>query len=120
MGKTVLIVDDSLFVRNLMRDILQDAGIKNIVDAIDGKDSIEKYDLAKPDLVFMDIMMPGMNGIDAMKEIILRHKDAKIIIITSIQQSAVIKDALNSGALDFISKPVKREEVQSQIKKYFG
>lgn len=107
---TVLIVDDSSFARNMIKRFLVEVagrfGIKLItIEGKDGMDAVELYDLYKPGLVFMDIVMPNKTGIEALREIKEKHKDAKVVICSSMGQSEYIKEAIKLGSLDFIIKP---------------
>lgn len=117
-GKKILIADDSVFTRNLMRKFVLDAGVDRISEAKDGREAIDIYEKEMPDLVLMDIMMPNMNGLEALKAIREKHPDAKVIIYTASNQELVIKQALNEGALDFLPKPILREDVIAVIKRY--
>jgi two-component system, chemotaxis family, chemotaxis protein CheY len=118
MGRKILIVDDSAFTRAVIKDFATEAGAEIIVEACDGQEAIDKYETEKPDLVFLDIMMPNVNGIDALKTIMQRHKDARVVMFTSAQQDIIQKEALEAGALEFMPKPIKKEDVLSIIGRY--
>ena len=118
MGLSVMIVDDSLFTRELLRKQITVAGAEVVVEALDGKEAVERYDQLKPDLVFMDFLMRRMNGIEALKAIIAKHKDAKIIIYTSVSQKIVRKEAMNSGAKAFVRKPFGENEILRLVREY--
>lgn len=107
---TVLIVDDSTFSRKMIKSFLQEVagrfGIKLVtIEGENGMEAVELYDLYKPGLVFMDVVMPKKTGIEALKEIMEKHKDAKVIICSSMGQSSYINEAIRLGSLDFIVKP---------------
>ncbi len=102
---SVIIVDDSLFVRNSIKQMLKPTNITIVAEADDGISAVEKYKSLRPDLVLMDIMMPNMNGIEAMKKIKEFDPKCKIIVISSLHQEHIIKEAKQMGALDFIIKP---------------
>lgn len=107
---TVLVVDDSAFARKMMKSFLTEVavrfGIKLVtIEGKNGAEAVKLYDLYKPGLVFMDIVMPEKNGLEALKEIKAKHEDAKVIICSSMGQSAYIKEAIRLGSLDFIVKP---------------
>lgn len=118
MPLKVLITDDSMFMRNMLKKLITEAGAEIAGEAGDGNEAISKYESLHPDLVFMDIMMPNMNGIDALKGIIAKNKNAKIIMCTSVGQEQVVNEAVEAGASDFILKPFTKEDVETIIKKY--
>jgi len=112
----VMIVDDSAFMRDMIKNILKDSSdVGEILEASDGEEAIEKYKLGKPQIVFMDIMMPKVNGIEALKAIMEADPNAKVIMCTSIGQEKIISDAVEAGAKDFITKPFKPEEISAII-----
>jgi two-component system, chemotaxis family, chemotaxis protein CheY len=109
--KTVLVVDDALFMRNLLRDIFEAAGWLVVAEAENGAQAIEHYRNFHPDLVTMDIVMPELGGIDAMKRILTDDPQAKIIICSALGQDRMVMEALKSGAKDFIVKPFQDAKV---------
>ncbi|MFX3674839.1 MAG: response regulator [Paenisporosarcina sp.] len=116
----VLIVDDAKFMRVTIGNMLRDLRFDVVGEAENGKVAIEKYRQLKPDVVTMDITMPVMSGIHAVKAIISEFPDAKIVMITALGQQKMLKEALESGAKDFISKPfhpVQLEQVMLNITK---
>lgn len=113
----VLITDDTAFMRMSLRNVLEKNGMEVIGEAENGKDSIEKYLELGPDLVTMDITMPVMDGITAVKEIKQKDPAAKIIMVSAMGQKQMVVEALKSGALDFIIKPFQPERVVEAIKK---
>ncbi|HNY12271.1 MAG TPA: response regulator [Candidatus Wallbacteria bacterium] len=117
MSKRILVVDDALIMRMMIKDILSVSGYEICGEAVDGFDAIEKYKQLKPDLVTMDIIMPKCSGIEALKEIIKADAKARIIVITAIDQREALMDAIKSGAKDFIVKPFDEERVISAISK---
>ncbi|MFH2020295.1 MAG: response regulator [archaeon] len=117
MGLKILIVDDSVFMRTIIKNALQGFDIAEISEAGTADEGVAKYSEKKPDIVFMDIVMPGKNGIDALKEIMSKNKDAKVVMCTSVGQEKIIEDAVNSGAYDFITKPFKEDEIKNVISK---
>jgi len=106
-----LIVDDALFMRNLLRDIFEAADWEVIAEAENGLKAVEKYRLHKPDLITMDIVMPDMGGIDAMKKILLDHPEARVIMCSALGQDSMVLEAIKSGARDFIIKPFQESQV---------
>jgi two-component system chemotaxis response regulator CheY len=118
MGLNILIVDDSAFMRNMLKQVIGETDAQIVGEGSNGKEAIEKYTQLKPQLVFMDIMMPEVNGIEALKGIIANDKNAKVVMCTSVGQQKVINEAVEAGASDFIIKPFQKEDILAIIKKY--
>ncbi|QPC46355.1 response regulator [Mangrovibacillus cuniculi] len=117
MGKSILIVDDAAFMRMMIKDILTKNGYNVVAEAADGAQAVEKYKEHKPDLVTMDITMPEMDGITALKEIKSYDANAKIIMCSAMGQQAMVIDAIQAGAKDFIVKPFQADRVIEAIAK---
>src|SRR5690606_14972456 len=117
MSATVLIVDDAAFMRMMLKDILEKNGYTVIGEAENGRDARDKYIELKPDIVTMDITMPVMDGITAVKEIIGINSQAKIIMCSAMGQQAMLLDAIQAGAKDFIIKPFQEDRVIDALKK---
>ena len=113
----ILIVDDAAFMRMMLKDILIKAGHEVVGEASNGKEAVAKYDEIKPDIVTLDITMPEMDGLQALKEIKKRHSDARVIMCSAMGQQAMVIDAIQSGAKDFIVKPFKGEKVLQSVEK---
>lgn len=114
----VLIVDDAMFMRVTIGNMLTELGFEVIGEAENGKIAIEKYRELQPDVVTMDITMPVMSGIESVKAIISESPDAKIIMITALGQHKMLKEALENGAKDFITKPfhpIQLEQVMNNV-----
>lgn len=109
-----MIIDDSAFMRMMLKDILGKNG-HEISEAENGRDGVEKYTNMKPDLVAMDIVMPEVTGIEAVREIMKNDPEASIIMISALGQEAMVKEALEAGAKDFIVKPFKKEKVVETV-----
>ncbi|MGI6096662.1 MAG: response regulator [Dethiobacteria bacterium] len=120
MAKTALITDDTAFMRMTLRNILEKNGYKVVAEAGDGKEALEKYKQHKPDLVTMDITMPNVDGITAIKEIIAFDPEAKIIVVSAMGQKALVIDALNAGAKDFVVKPFQPDRIIEALQKLVG
>lgn len=104
--KGILIVDDSLFMRRFLKNILIESNYNEIIEAENGMQAIHMYKIFSPEIVIMDITMPMLNGIDALKEIISIDPKAKVIICSALGgQQIIIKEAIKSGAIDFVVKP---------------
>ncbi|MDN5293743.1 MAG: two-component system, chemotaxis family, chemotaxis protein CheY [Eubacteriales bacterium] len=117
MGKKVLIVDDAAFMRMMIRDILERHGYEVVGEAENGEQAVEMYKKLRPDLVTMDITMPEMDGITAVKEIMKFDPKAKIIMCSAMGQQAMVIDAIQAGARDFIVKPFQPERVLEAVTK---
>ncbi len=116
MARTVLVVDDAAFMRMMIRDILSKEGYA-IHEAVNGRDAVQKYVEVRPDLVTMDITMPEMSGLDALREIRLKDPQAKVLMVSAMGQQKMIVEALESGALDFLVKPFQPTKVLETVKK---
>lgn len=117
MGQRILIVDDAAFMRMMIKDILSKNGFEVVGEAQDGAEAIEKYKELTPDLVTMDITMPEMDGITALKTIKESNPAAKIIMCSAMGQQAMVIDAIQAGAKDFIVKPFQADRVIEAIQK---
>lgn len=115
----VLIVDDSLIIRKKVSKILENLGHEVTFDAINGQEAIDAYVKYKPDLVTMDITMPDMDGITAVKHIIKDDKDAKIIMVTSHGQEDMVIKSIQAGAVGYILKPITDEKLAQVIGEVF-
>jgi two-component system, chemotaxis family, chemotaxis protein CheY len=120
MANRILIVDDAAFMRMMIRDILSKNGYDVCGEANDGQQAIEKFKELKPDLITMDITMPEMDGIQALKEIKKIEPNAKVIMCSAMGQQAMVIDAIQAGAKDFIVKPFQADRVIEAIKKTLG
>lgn len=116
----VLIVDDTAFMRKLLKNILFGAGFDIAGEAENGTQAVELYKQLKPDIVTMDVVMPEMTGIDALKHIKSFDKDAKIVMCTAIGQEKIVKTAIKLGARGYIIKPFQAPKVIEEIKKVIG
>lgn len=117
MAYRILIVDDAAFMRMMLKDILTKNGFEVVAEAADGVQAVEKYVETKPDLVTMDITMPEMDGIMALKEIKRIDPDAKVIMVSAMGQQAMVIDAIQAGAKDFIVKPFQADRVLEAVTK---
>lgn len=117
MGKRILICDDAAFMRMMIKDILTKNGYEVVGEAENGAVAIERYRDLKPDLVTMDITMPEMDGIAAVREIKSMDASARIIMCSAMGQQAMVIDAIQAGAKDFIVKPFQPERVLEAVSK---
>ena len=120
MAKNILICDDAAFMRMMIKDILTKNGYNIAAEAENGKIAVDKYNEVKPDLVLMDITMPEMDGIQALKGIKANDPNANIIMCSAMGQQAMVIEAIQSGAKDFIVKPFQAERVLEAVKKVIG
>lgn len=116
---TVLIVDDALFMRVTIGKMLTEWGFEIVGEAANGKQAVTKYRELQPDLVTMDLTMPVMTGLEAVKTIIPEFPDAKIIMITALGKQKLVVDAIEHGASDFITKPFTKEKLKAVIDNIF-
>ena len=117
MAHRILIVDDAAFMRMMIKDILTKNGYQVVGEAADGAQAVELYKEHHPDLVTMDITMPEMDGITALKEIKKINPNAKVIMCSAMGQQAMVIDAIQAGAKDFIVKPFQADRVLEAIGK---
>jgi len=117
MAKKILVCDDAMFTRTLISDILVKAGYQVVAEAANGVQAIEKYQQDKPDLVIMDLIMPDMGGIEAIKKIRKLDPNALIIVCSAMGQQALVMEALDAGASDFVVKPFQPAQILNTLKK---
>jgi two-component system, chemotaxis family, chemotaxis protein CheY len=117
MSKKILMVDDAPIIRLMLSDILKSAGFTDLYEASNGIEGIEKFKELKPDLVTMDIIMPEKDGIEALGEILKIDKNARVIMVTAIDQRESLAKAIKLGATDYIVKPFENSRVISAVTK---
>jgi two-component system chemotaxis response regulator CheY len=115
MSNTVLIADDAEFMRVMLRDILSDMGLEVVGEAGDGRKALDLYRRCKPDLVALDLTMPKMDGLAALRKILAEDPLARVVAITALGQKEKVIAAIQAGARDFIVKPFEYERVQATI-----
>ncbi len=114
----IMICDDSMFVRKKMKNAVATADAEaEIIEAVNGVQAVEKYKTEKPDLVFMDIIMPEKSGVEALTEIIAFDKNAKVVMASSVGTQENLKQAILAGAYDFLQKPIEDDDVAKIIAK---
>ena len=116
----ILTADDAAFMRKVIKDTLTKAGYTEIYEAEDGAIAVEKYNELKPDLVLMDITMPNMDGLEALKAIRAKDSSANVVMCSAMGQESMVMDAVRSGAKDFIVKPFKPERVLKTVTSIVG
>ena len=120
MNNTVLVCDDAVFMRTMIGDILTQAGLEVIGEADSGAQAVEKYKQLKPDLVTMDIIMPEMGGIEAVKEITKLDPQARVLMCSAMGQQALVAEAIQAGAKDFVVKPFQPSRVLEAVQRVLG
>lgn len=108
---SVLICDDSVFARKKLKDYILSLGVKEVFEAADGQEAINLYKEKKPSVVFMDIIMPKVTGIEAVAQILSVDNSAKIVMASSVGTQSHLKDAINAGAYEFLQKPIENSHV---------
>lgn len=120
MGKRILLADDAAFMRLMLKNILEPNGYQVVGEAENGREAIKKYKELKPDILIMDMVMPEVGGIDAIKQIIAEFPDANILICSAIGQQALVIEAIQAGAKDYIVKPFDQDSVLETVGKILG
>ena len=120
MKLRVLIVDDAIFMRKMISDILVENGMEIVGEADTGAKAVDKFMELRPDLVTMDIIMPEMNGIDAVRKIMEFDSQAKVVMCSALGQQALVQEAITAGAKDFLIKPFNAARVVEVIAKVFS
>lgn len=118
--RRLLVVDDAMFMRKLIGDVARDAGWVVAGEAADGLQAVELYPQLRPDLVTMDLVMPNMTGLEALKAIRALDPEAKVVVISALDQKQALLDSIQHGALDFIVKPFDRDRVLGLLRKLGG
>ncbi|GGG16287.1 response regulator [Paenibacillus abyssi] len=118
--KRIMIVDDAAFMRMMIKQILTESGYEVVGEAVNGKDAVAKYSELKPDLVTMDITMPELDGVEAVKEIRKVNSSAKVIMCSAMGQQHMVVSAIQAGASDFIVKPFQKDRVLEAVQKVLG
>jgi two-component system chemotaxis response regulator CheY len=114
------VCDDAIFMRTMISDILTQAGYEVVGEAETGTQAVEKYKQLKPDLVTMDIVMPDMGGIDAVREIVQGDPGARVLMCSAMGQQALVVEAIQAGAKDFVVKPFQPSRVLEAVQRVLG
>ena len=120
MALRVMVVDDALFMRNILKDIFVRHGYEVVAEAENGETALQLYQENKPDLVTMDIVMPKKSGIEALQEIMAADPDAHVIMVSALGQDTLVLEAVEAGARDFIVKPFKEDKVLETVRRVVG
>lgn len=116
----VMVVDDAAFMRMVLRTMLTEEGHEVVAEAANGLEAVQAYPTVRPDLVTMDITMPELDGVGALKEIQKIDPGAKVIMCSAMGQKAMVVDAITAGAKDFVVKPFQKERVIESVNKVLG
>ena len=116
----ILIVDDAAFMRKVIRDTLTKSGYTDLYEAVDGADAVEKYSEISPNLVLMDITMPNMDGLEALKAIRAKDSNANVVMCSAMGQEAMVMEAVQAGIRDFIVKPFKSDRLLKAVTSIVG
>lgn len=117
MGKRIMIVDDANFIRSIVKKILVPRGFDIVGEATNGNEAVKLYERLKPDLVTMDITMKEKDGLEAAREILAKHGDARIIMVTALGQEKMLVDSFKVGVKDFVVKPFEPDRLLSAVEK---
>lgn len=120
MGSKILVVDDSAFMKRIVKNILTRNGFQEIVEARNGLEAIEVFRRDSPDLVLLDVIMPGMGGIEALRRIRDLDENAEVVMLTAVGQEEMRNECLRLGALDYIVKPFEEEQVVEVLRRLGG
>jgi len=115
----IMLVDDAAFLRAILKDIVESGGHKVIAEAADGAEAVDKYRLFRPDLVILDISMPGMGGMTALQLIMKEDPQAKVVMCSALGNRQLILESVRLGAIDFILKPFRAERVMDAVQRAF-
>jgi two-component system chemotaxis response regulator CheY len=120
MSKKIMLVDDAAFMRMMIKDTLQKNGFTDVIEAANGQLAVASYQAEHPDLVIMDITMPIMDGLQALKEIKAFDSNATVVMCSAMGQETMVVDALKQGAKDFIVKPFKPDRIMKTVNSILG
>ena len=118
--RRLLVVDDALFMRKMICGVAAEAGWDVVGEAANGLEAIALYDRLRPDLVTMDLVMPEMGGLEALRQIRAEDPNARVVVVTALDQKQALMDSIREGAIDFIVKPFERQRVLNLLAKLGG
>ncbi len=109
MSRTLLVVDDAIIIREMIKDIAQAAGWAIAGEAVHGQDAVDRYRALRPDAVTLDLVMPQFDGLHALRGILGANPEARVLVVSALDQKAVLREAFKAGAADFVVKPFDRQ-----------
>jgi two-component system chemotaxis response regulator CheY len=115
MTKTLLVADDAMIIREMIKDMAGQAGWTIVGEACDGQQAIDRYAALRPDAVTLDLVMPEHDGLHALRGIMRIDRAAKILVVSALEQKAILKEAFKAGAADFIVKPFRRQALLDSL-----
>jgi two-component system chemotaxis response regulator CheY len=115
MTRTLLVADDALIIRQIIKDLATSAGWTVVGEASNGQEAVERYEQLRPDAVTLDLVMPETDGLFALHGIMSLDPEAKVLLVSALEQRGVLKDAFKAGAADFVSKPFDKGSLQSTL-----
>lgn len=118
--KRLLVVDDAVFMRKMICGVAAEAGWEVVGEASNGREAVTMYGQLHPDLVTMDLVMPEMGGLEALRQIRVGDPEARVIVVTALDQKQALMDSIHAGAIDFIVKPFERQRVLNLLAKLAG
>lgn len=111
MSKRVLITDDAAFMREMLREIIAEGGYEVVAEAADGEEALERFNEHHPDVITLDIVMPGKSGLEVLRELMVLEPSACVVMCSALGQEALVMEALEAGAKEYIIKPFKPDQV---------
>lgn len=119
-AKRLLVVDDALIMRAMIKDIARQAGWEIAGEATNGREGLERYRELRPDLITLDIVMPEMDGVEALRQLRQEQPPAEVVMVSAIDQKEKLSECIRLGARDFIVKPFDRDHLRSLFQRYLG
>jgi two-component system chemotaxis response regulator CheY len=119
MARTLLVTDDALIIRTIIKDMAVSAGWEVVGEAANGQEAIDRYRELRPDAVTLDLVMPEHDGLHALHGIMEFDPEAKVLVVSALEQRGVLKDAFKAGAADFVSKPFDKQSLQATLEQLF-
>jgi two-component system chemotaxis response regulator CheY len=120
MARTLLVTDDAMIIRQIIKDMAAEAGWDVVGEASNGQEAIDRYRELRPDAVTLDLVMPEHDGLHALHGIMALDPDAKVLIVSALEQRAVLREAFKAGAADFVAKPFDRQNLRESLEQLFG
>jgi len=115
MTRRLLVADDAMIIRQIIKDMAINAGWEVVGEAANGQEAIDRYQELKPDAVTLDLVMPEHDGLHALHGIMAFDSEAKILVVSALEQRGVLKDAIKAGASDFVAKPFDKRNLQATL-----